>query len=310
MAKELYLSLNRFLKKKFGEKVKKIPLDAGFLCPNRDGTKGRGGCIYCDPLGSGTGLYPKLTLKEQILFFKDKFTKRGYQKFIAYFQSFSNTYAPPEKLREIYSIVLEFPEIIGIAIGTRPDCIDEEIIRILKDFQSLGLYLWIELGLQSKHNETLKKINRGHTYEDFLEAFSLLKKNHIPVCVHIIFGLPWEDREMMFETVKDLARLYIDGIKFHALYVVKGTALAKLYEKVPFKVLTLEEYAEIVATAISLLPSTTVIHRLTSDPPRDTLITPLWLLEKNKILERIEEIMQERGLYQGKFFSISALPED
>ncbi|MFN3921788.1 MAG: TIGR01212 family radical SAM protein, partial [Caldimicrobium sp.] len=194
----------------------------------------------------------------------------------------------------------------GIAIGTRPDCINPEIIEVLKYFQSLGFYLWIELGLQSKHNETLRKINRGHTYEEFLEGYHLLKENGIPVCVHIIFGFPWENREMMLDTVKDLAKLNIDGIKFHALYIVKGTALAKLYEERPFKVLSLEEYAELVATALSLLPPTTVIHRLTSDPPKDDTIAPLWLLEKNKVLKRIKELMLEKGLYQGKNFSISA----
>ncbi|MFN4197303.1 MAG: TIGR01212 family radical SAM protein, partial [Caldimicrobium sp.] len=182
----MYLSLNKFLKEKFGEKVKKIPLDAGFTCPNRDGTKGFGGCIYCDKKGSGTGLYPVLNLKEQIQLFINKFSQKGYKKFIAYFQSFSNTYAPKEKLEEIYSSVLDFPEIIGIAIGTRPDCINKDVITLLKYFQSLGYYLWVELGLQTIHNETLKKINRGHTYEEFVEAYQLLKESGIPICIHLI----------------------------------------------------------------------------------------------------------------------------
>lgn len=199
MNKGLYNSLNSFLKVKFGEKVKKLPLDAGFNCPNRDGKKGRGGCIYCDAKGSGTGLYPNFSLKEQILFFMERFSKKGYKKFIAYFQSFSNTYAPVERLKEVYSVILEFPEIVGMAIGTRPDCINKDVVKLLQYFQSSGYFLWVELGLQSKHNETLKRINRGHTYEDFLEAYFMLKDNSIPVCVHIIFGLPGEDKEMMLK---------------------------------------------------------------------------------------------------------------
>ncbi len=289
------------MKKKFGERVKKIPLDAGFTCPNRDGHKGKGGCIYCDPKGSGTGLYPAYSIREQILSFKEKFIKKGYNKFIAYFQSFSNTYGPIEKLKEVYSVVLEFPEIVGIAVGTRPDCVNREVVELLKYFQSLGYYLWVELGLQSKHNETLQIINRGHTFEDFLEAYYLLKEEGIPICVHIIFGLPGEDRDKMLETVRELAKLSPEGIKFHALYIVKGAPLEKIYRENPFKILTLEEYAELVAEALSLLPPETVVHRLTSDAPKEILIAPLWLLEKNKVIEKIKQVMLERGLYQGKF---------
>ncbi|MFN3568448.1 MAG: TIGR01212 family radical SAM protein, partial [Caldimicrobium sp.] len=230
------------------------------------------------------------------------FSQRGYKKFIAYFQSFSNTYAPKEKLEEIYSSVLDFPEIIGIAIGTRPDCINEEVINLLKHFQSLGYYLWVELGLQTIHNETLKKINRGHTYEEFVEAYQLLKENGIPLCIHLIFGLPGEDKEMMLETVKSVAALLPHGIKFHALYIIKEAPIARLYENQTFKLLTLEEYADLVATSLAMLPPNTVVHRLTSDPPKDSLIAPLWLLEKHKVLQSIHQKMKEKDLYQGKNF--------
>ncbi|MGB9762032.1 MAG: TIGR01212 family radical SAM protein [Caldimicrobium thiodismutans] len=306
MEKTLYYSLNQFLKEKFGEKVKKIPLDAGFTCPNRDGTKGKGGCIYCDLKGSGTGLGQRLSLKEQIEFFLERFKKRGYQKFIAYFQSFSNTYGPLLKLKETYRIILNYPEIVGLAIGTRPDCIDKEVIKLLKEFQHLGYYLWIELGLQSKHNQTLKLINRGHTFEDFLSAYYLLKEEEIPVVVHIIFGLPKEDREMMLETVETLSELKPEGIKFHALYILEGTPLSELYKAGQVRELSLEEYRSLVGEALSLLPRYTVIHRLTSDPPKEGLLAPLWLLDKNKVLNAITDYMKEKGLYQGKFYKTSS----
>lgn len=302
MEKSLYYSLNQFLKERFGEKVKKIPLDAGFTCPNRDGTKGKGGCIYCDAKGSGTGLGQSLSLKEQIEFFIERFKKKGFKKFIAYFQSFSNTYGPLSKLRETYSIILNYPEIIGLAIGTRPDCIDIGVINLLKEFQYLGYYLWVELGLQSKHNQTLKFINRGHTFEDFLSAFYLLKEHEIPVVVHIIFGLPGESRDMMLDTVKTLSELKPEGIKFHALYILEGTPLGELYKAGKVKELSLKEYASLVGDSLSFLPPETVIHRLTSDPPKEGLLSPMWLLNKNQVIKSITDYMKETGQYQGKFY--------
>jgi len=302
MEKSLYFSLNTFLKEKFGEKVKKIPLDAGFTCPNRDGTKGKGGCIYCDARGSGTGLFSKMSLKEQMEFFINRFKKKGYQKYLAYFQSFSNTYGPISKLKETYSIIESYPEILGLAIGTRPDCIDEKVVELLKEFQEKGYFLWVELGLQSIHNETLKRINRGHTFEDFLKAYELLERAQIPVVVHIIFGLPYETREMMLKTVKTLSELKPFGIKFHALYILKGTPLGESYLKGEFKELSLEEYAELVGESLALLPPQTVIHRLTSDPPREELIAPTWLLNKNEVQNKIISYMKERDLYQGKYY--------
>ncbi|MCS7199114.1 MAG: TIGR01212 family radical SAM protein [Caldimicrobium sp.] len=297
-----YYSLKEHLEKKFGEKVKKIPLDAGLTCPNRDGRKGKGGCIYCDSRGSGTGLASKLSLKEQLEFFRERLKQRGYKKFIAYFQSFSNTYAPIEKLKELYDTILNFSDVVGLAIGTRPDCVSPEIINLLKSYQERGYYLWVELGLQSKHDKTLRLINRGHTFKDFLNAFFLLKESNIPVCIHLIFGLPGETKEMMLDTVKTVAELQPEGIKFHALYVLENTPLANLYQEEKIKALTLEEYANLVATSLSLLSPSTIIHRLTSDPPRQGLLGPLWLLYKNRVMREIEKNMKERKLYQGKFF--------
>jgi radical SAM protein (TIGR01212 family) len=298
---KLYYTLNEFLKEKFGEKVKKIPLDAGLTCPNRDGTKGFGGCIYCDPKGSGTGLYKEgKSLDEQLRYFLELFKKKNFKKFIAYFQSFSNTYAPLEKLKKLYDIVFMDPSIVGLAIGTRPDCIDENVVSLLKTYQEKGYYLWVELGLQSIYNETLKLINRGHTFEDFLKAYYLLKENDIPVVVHIIFGLPKETKEMMMETVKTLAKLKIDGIKFHALYIPKGSKMEEMYLKGEYKPLEMEEYVELVALALTYLPTSTVIHRVCSEAKEEDILAPTWVSKKMEVINLLRKFMSERNLYQGK----------
>lgn len=300
----LYRSLNSFLKEKFGEKVKKIPLDAGLTCPNRDGTKGYGGCIYCDAKGSGTGLYAQgKTLEEQVLYFLNLYKPKGFNKFIAYFQSFSNTYADPQTLKRFYDVLFLDRSIVGMAIGTRPDCLNEEIIKLLLNYIDLGYYVWVELGLQTIHNETLQKINRGHTFEDFLEAYHLLKKFGIPVVVHIIFGLPGETREMMLETVKTLGRLKVDGIKFHALYIPKGSQIEKLYRQQQYTPLDKEEYVSLVAEALTYLPETTVIHRLCSETRKEDLVAPLWVAQKHEVVSQIQKFMQTNQLYQGKNFN-------
>ena len=299
---ERYYSLSKHLKERFGEKVKKIPIDAGLTCPNRDGTIGFGGCIYCDAKGSGTGLAKLLSPEEQVRQFLEKFKTKGYKKFILYFQSFSNTYAPLEVLDKLYSLVNLDKDIVGLAIGTRPDCVDEERANLIKKYQDQGYYVWVELGLQSIHDETLRYINRGHTYEDFLRSYYLLKSKELPVVVHIIFGLPRETKEMMLETVKALSSLSIDGIKFHALYIVKQTPMERLYLKGEYQPLTLEEYANLVAESLAFLPPKTVIHRLTSDPPKEELVVPDWLLKKAEVLKAINQCLEQRELYQGKFY--------
>lgn len=298
--KKLYLSLNEFLRNKFGEKVKKIPLDAGLTCPNRDGSKGHGGCIYCDVKGSGTGLFEQgLSLKDQVFHFLDLFKKRGFKKFIAYFQSFSNTYGPVDALEKIYEVVFLDPSIVGLAIGTRPDCITPEVINLLKKYVNLGYFLWVELGLQSIHDQTLIYINRGHLYKDFLNAYHLLRKENIPVVVHIIFGLPGETEEMMLETVRVLASLKIDGVKFHALYIPKGSKIAEFYLKGEYKPLELEGYVSLVAKALTYLPSETIIHRLCSEAKKEDILAPLWVTQKSMVIDQIQRYMRENHLYQG-----------
>jgi radical SAM protein (TIGR01212 family) len=192
------------------------------------------------------------------------------------------------------------PSIVGLAIGTRPDCIDEKVVNLLKTYQEKGYYLWIELGLQSIYNETLKLINRGHTFEDFLKAYYLLKENDIPVVVHIIFGLPKETKEMMMETVKTLAKLKIDGIKFHALYIPKGSKMEKIYLRGEYKPLEMEEYVELVASALTYLPPSTVIHRVCSEAREEDILAPTWVSKKMEVINLLRKFMSERNLYQGK----------
>ncbi len=301
----LYYSLNQFLKERFGERVQKIPLDAGFTCPNRDGTKGRGGCIYCNALGSGTGaLKEGLSIREQMLKGMEWGARRyRARKFIAYFQAFSNTYAPLEVLRARYEEALIDARVVGLAVGTRPDCITEEIARLLASYKKRGLLVWVELGLQSVHNTTLARINRGHTFEDFLTALEILKRQDLLVCVHLILGLPGEGPLEMLETVKTLASLPVDGVKFHELYVVKGSALERLYRAGKYQPLSQGEYADLVAEALAHLPPQVVIQRLTGDPRPGELVAPAWAADKSGTRKLIEEILKQRSLYQGKYHS-------
>ncbi len=285
-----YLTFNEYLRRKFGCRVQKIPLDAGFTCPNRDGTLGKGGCIYCNAAGSGTGAHARgLTILEQMRL-GTEWARRRYKarKFIAYFQSFSNTYAPKERLRELYSQALSVPEVVGLFIGTRPDCVDEEILALVQGI-SQGRMIWMEYGLQSASDETLERIHRGHTVEDFLRAVEMTKAMNIPVCAHVIFGLPGEGRKEMEETVRLLKELQVEGVKFHQLYVVRGTPLEALYRKGRYCPLSQEEYVDMVVWAISELGEGTVIHRLTGDPAPGELVAPEWSLNKARTVSRIQE---------------------
>ncbi len=296
-----YNSLSSFLKSKFGGKVRKVMLDAGLTCPNRDGTKGYGGCIYCNWKGSGTGMASKgYSLEEQLKLEIDRLKSKNYNKFIAYLQSYSNTYAPIDVLDSIYSVVLNEPSIVAMAIGTRPDCINEDVIGLLKKYRDSGYYIWVELGLQSVHDETLKLINRGHTFRDFIMAYELLKQNGFDVVVHIIFGLPGENREMQLETVKVLSKLKVDGVKFHALYVLEGTKLAEMYRNGSYLPIGCDEYVDLVVSALEILPPTTVIHRLVSEKSGPELIAPEWIVDKKMVIAKIQGELERRDTYQGK----------
>jgi radical SAM protein (TIGR01212 family) len=289
----MYLSLNRYLRGIFGERVQKVSLDAGLTCPNRDGTKGTGGCVYCDAGGSGTGgSKAGKDVAQQMREGIQQARKRyGAEKFIAYFQSFSNTYAAPERLEGLYSQALVGPEVVGLSVGTRPDCVDHEklalIARVGRDRM-----VWMEYGLQSASDATLSRINRGHTARDFIHAVGLAREYGFPVCAHVIFGLPGEGRTEMEDTVHLLAGLKIDGVKFHQLYVVEGTALHRLHEVGGYRPMEQAEYAGMVAWALRALPAGTVIQRLTGDPPRDrTVVAPAWSYRKAETTALIKDAL-------------------
>lgn len=300
-----YTDLNSHLKARFGKRVQKLTVDAGFTCPNRDGHRGTGGCIFCNENGSGTGAHLLGTpLSEQIRQGRLALFKRYKAKlFLVYFQAYSNTYAPVARLKALYDEALAFDDVVGLAIGTRPDCVDEEKLALL-DAYSRDKLIWIEYGLQSAHDTTLAAINRGHDVACFTRAVALTRKiaPQVKICAHIILGLPGETREMMLEGARFLANLGVDGVKIHLLYVVKGTAMDRLYLDGAYTCMEEEEYVETVCDFLELLPPEMVIQRLTGDPHRDELRAPLWPLKKGATLQRIQETLEARGTVQGSRF--------
>ncbi|HAX99350.1 MAG TPA: TIGR01212 family radical SAM protein [Candidatus Atribacteria bacterium] len=299
-----YYSFNQFLKERFGERVQKVTLDAGFGCPNRDGTKGWGGCIYCDRFGSGSGTKGKHPdIKSQALAGMESIKKR-YQahKFMPYFQSFSNTYAPVNQLRSLYDEVIHLPGVVGLAVGTRPDCINIEVLELLASYTS-RLMIWLELGLQSVHDETLRLINRGHTYHEFLEGYQLARKYPLLICLHVIIGLPNENREHIFDTACEVARIKPDGIKIHSLYINRDTILEKMYREKQFTLLEQKEFVDLTCDFLELLPPVIVIQRLTGDPNPKELVAPEWALRKNETLQFIHRELKRRDSWQGKKFT-------
>lgn len=296
-----YHTLDYYYKNKFGTKVSKISLNAGFTCPNKDGTKGVGGCIYCSSIGSGDYAgNPNKSLTDQFLEVKEIMDKKWQNtKYIAYFQANTNTYAPVNILKQKYEEVLKIDGVVGINIATRPDAITKECLDYLEELNK-RTFLNIELGLQTIHDKTSKLINRGHNLECFINMVNELRKRNINVIVHIINGLPYETKEMMLETVKLVNTLDIQGIKIHMLHILKNTKLAELYQKENFHVLTKEEYTDIVCDQLELLRPEIVINRITGDPKVDDLIEPTWLIKKFTVLNEIDKEMAKRDSYQGK----------
>ncbi len=300
-----YFTYDYYLRKTFGGKCAKIPLDAGFTCPNIDGKCGVGGCIYCSGRGSGDfALPPFVPLSEQFAQTREKLlSKWDTSRCIAYFQAHSNTYAPLEVLREKFEEALSFDGVVGLNIATRADCIDESIAEYLADLAERTV-LTVELGLQSVHDSTAEIINRGHSFEDFKKGYELLRKasNKINICVHLIFGLPSETREMMMESVKVLSALKPDQVKLHLLHVLKGTHMAEMYENGEYEPLLKDEYVSLVAEAIELLPPETVVARVTGDGMADELLAPDWSRKKVSVINDIDKMLYERNGYQGKRF--------
>ncbi len=290
-----------YLREIFGERVQKIAIDAAMSCPNRDGTISSAGCIFCDRRGSGTGLMldKGMTPGEQIIRAKAYLKRRyGARKFIAYLQSFTNTYGPLEQLKRLYDEVLSFPEIVGLSVGTRPDCIDGRILDLLALYNEHYM-VWVEYGLQSAHDVTLARINRGHDAACFANSAAATAEKGIKVCAHVILGLPGETPEMMLDTARFLSQCAVDGVKIHLLYVTRGTALEKMYRNGELRCLGQQEYVDLVIRFLEILPERMVIQRLTGDPPPGELVVPTWASDKNTTLSLIRRELEARNTSQG-----------
>lgn len=300
-----YYSLNAWLKDSFGEKIYKLALDGGMTCPNRDGTLGTGGCIFCSHGGSGDFAEPQHdSIWEQIEAAKEKVAEKIKSgRYIAYFQSYTNTYAPVSHLKTLFSEAISHPDIAALSIGTRPDCLPDEVIALLKELNQQKP-VWIELGLQTIHEKTAQTIRRGYPLPVFSDAVRRLKEAGLTVIVHVILGLPGESRDKMLETVHWISRfpLNIDGIKLQLLHILKDTELAALYKAAPFPVLTMEEYIELLIDCIRLLPPEMVIHRLSGDGPKKLLLAPEWSGNKRLFLNTFSRRLKESGAYQGESY--------
>ncbi|MGD8367104.1 MAG: TIGR01212 family radical SAM protein [Desulfobacterales bacterium] len=299
--KKRYTDLNGFLKAHFGCRVQKITVDAGLSCPNRDGTLSTGGCIYCNARGSGTGAHGRgQSVTDQLLQGKAALFRRyKAQKFIAYFQSFSNTYAPLPHLHALYEEALAVDGVVGLSVGTRPDCVDDAVLALLEDL-ARNRMVWIEYGLQSACDRTLAQINRGHDAACFSRAVDATRGRGIRICAHVILGLPGEGRREMMETADFVSKAGIDGVKIHLLYVARGTELERMYRSGDYRCLDQDEYVSLVCEFIERLPEKVVIQRLTGDPHRNELVAPAWSLDKTGTLAMIRQRLEETDAWQGK----------
>ena len=299
-----YNQFSAFLKNKFQTKVYKITLDAGFSCPNRDGTISTGGCIFCDGSGSFSQAHSNLlSIEEQVKTGAETLSKRfKAQKFMAYFQAYTNTYKPVNELEKIYRAALTHNDIVGLSIGTRPDSVDDDKLKLISDI-SKDYYTWIEYGLQSIHNKTLKKINRGETFETFLKSYEKTKEYGINVCAHVILGL-WETHDEMMETAQKLAELKIDGVKIHMLCALENTKLADMYNNGEIDFMTEDEYVNTVCDFLEYLPADTTIHRLAGNGLKKELIAPRWIGKKLDCLNKIDREFIRRNSFQSSKFGL------
>lgn len=295
-----YHTFNYYLKNKYQSKVAKVSLNAGFTCPNRDGTKGTGGCIFCSSTGSGDfagNIQDSLEIQfsNVSLLLQNKWSNC---KYIAYFQANTNTYGPLKKIKACIEPFINKKNVVAISIATRPDCLETDVLNYLAEVNN-RCDLWVELGLQTIHDQTGELINRGHNYQDFLDGLNKLRKLKINVCVHIINGLPGETYEMMLETAKAVGQLDIQALKIHMLYVIEKTKLHQLYLQQPFKILSRDEYIDLVVKQLSYIPENIVIERLTGDGNISDLVAPLWSIRKVTILNDIDKLMVAKDYYQG-----------
>lgn len=295
-----YHTWNYYLRSNFGEKVFKVSINAGFSCPNIDGTVAYGGCTYCSKQGSGDFAgNPNDNLIKQFEDIKEMMHKKWHNaKYIGYFQAFTNTHAPVSVLKEKYETILNLDDVIGLSVSTRPDCLPDDVLEYLSELNK-KTNLWVELGLQTIHDETSKIINRGHDYNTFLEGVEKLKKHNIKTVVHIINGLPGEDYNMMMETAKAVADLDVHGIKIHLLHVLKETPMENMLKKGMFNLMEKDDYINLVCDQLEIIPPEMVVHRLTGDGKRDEIVGPMWSLKKWEVLNAIDDTMRERNSYQG-----------
>lgn len=298
-----YYTWNRHLRNEFGTKVFKVALDAGFDCPNRDGTVAYGGCTFCSVAGSGDFAGDRVDpIHIQFENIKSKMNKKWKDgKAMAYFQAYTNTHAPLPVLKEKFEAALAQEGVIGLSIATRSDCLPDDVVEYLAELNN-RTYLWVELGLQTVHERTAKLINRAHDYPSYVEGVQKLRKHGIRVCTHIINGLPLEDTEMMMETVREVAKLDVQGIKIHLLHLLKGTPMVKQYEKGLVEFMDKDAYIQLVADQLELLPPEMVIHRITGDGPINLMIGPMWSVNKWDVLNGIDAELVKRESWQGKYF--------
>ena len=306
-----YLSLDWQLKNQFGEKVYKLALNGGMSCPNRDGKVGRGGCIFCSEGGSGDFAADRqLSVTDQIAFQKEALReKKPARKYIAYFQAYTNTYAPVEYLRRIFTEAIADPEVVILSVATRPDCLPEEVLDLLAELNEQKP-VWIELGLQTMHEKTAKMIHRVYDLACFEQAVRELRKRKIEVIVHTILGLPMEGTEEVLETVAYLNQMDIQGIKLQLLHILKGTELGRMYleqKNESIRPMTMEEYTDLVIACVGHLSPEITVHRLTGDGPKELLIAPLWSSRKRTVLNEIHSELKKRNVWQGKMLERSAL---
>lgn len=298
-----YHTYDYYLRQTFGGKCAKIPIDAGFTCPNIDGRCGVGGCIYCSGRGSGDfAASPSLTVAEQYAKVREKLsTKWSTERCIPYFQAHTNTYAPTEQLRALFEEALAQEGVVGLNIATRADCLGEGVPELLSELAERTV-LTVELGLQTVHDKTARKINRGHSFAEFQEGYQKLRRasEKIGICVHLILGLPGETREMMLESVREVARLHPDQVKLHLLHILRGTKMAEEYESGVYQPLEKEEYVSLVCDALELLPPEIVIARVTGDGMADDLLAPEWSRKKVSVINDIDKLLYERNSWQGK----------
>lgn len=299
--KERYKHLNKYLKEKFGERTLKICIDGNFTCPNRDGTFGTGGCIFCSERGSGDLIKYNKNISKQVTDYFSSYRSQRANKFIAYFQNFTNTYDTLENLKSKYDSALIDDRIVGLEIATRPDCITEDIVKLLQTYTN-KYYVCVELGLQTSNDNTGKLINRGYSNSQFTKAVELLNKYNIDIVVHLMIGLPSENFDDIKNTVNFINKHHIQGIKIHSTYIIKNTVLSNMYFNGDYNPISLEYYLDALTYVITHISPDVIIHRISGDAPKDLLIAPEWNLHKKWVLNGLDKILRDKDLWQGKYY--------